>query len=172
MREAVTSTVSVKKTWRCDADRVLKRSGKIFRSAMRISQLNILVTMFNQGVSKRSRKKPNETPLPNGVDTDNGDNESENSQPIAVDSSLKGTEKDESAFEAEDPAYTTKVKDSYSQPSQLLVNFYSMGASEAFEMIVTAEEQIERLGKLLINFHEGKRSSVAHTRKCSNECSM
>ena len=47
------------------------------------------------------------------------------------------------------------------EDKQVVFNFYASEAQEAFEFVITDEEQIERLGKRLLKFSEGANRSRA-----------
>ena len=51
---------------------------------------------------------------------------------------------------------------------QLVFNFYSTGASEAVEMIVTDEEQVERNGRTILSYADGEARAIAIRRFCKN----
>lgn len=67
----------------------------------------------------------------------------------------------------------------YSQPApkasgyapdarQLVFNFYSVEASEAIEMIITDEEQLDRLGRTILSYADGEARAIAVRRFCKN----
>jgi hypothetical protein len=67
----------------------------------------------------------------------------------------------------------------YSQPApkasgyapdarQLVFNFYSVEASEAIEMIVTDEDQVDRLGRAILSYADGEARAIAVRRFCKN----
>ncbi len=90
-------------TIRSTAEAVLKRPGKLFRTAMVIGRLECVVTLYQQNAP--------------GADV----------------SSAKG--------------YVEK---------QLIVNVYARAASEATEIIITDQEQTERIGRTVASFPEGE----------------
>jgi hypothetical protein len=82
------------KSTRSNADRTIKRPGKLFKNAMKISKIELIVSLFSQ-------------PLP-------GSNE-----------------------------------------VQLVVNFYSVAVSESFELVLTQDQQIDRVGRTVMSCPEG-----------------
>ena len=89
---------------RSTAEKVIKRHGKVFRGAMKITEIDCLVTVYAQPAPKTSE---------------------------------------------------------YNNEKQLVFNFYSTQASEAFEMLVTDDEQRERIGKTLLSLPDGDIRSTA-----------
>ena len=82
------------KSTRSNADRTIKRPGKLFKNAMKISKLELIVSLFSN-------------PLP-------GSNE-----------------------------------------TQLVINFYSVAISESNEMVLTQDQQIDRVGRTVASCPEG-----------------
>ena len=82
------------KSTRSNADRTIKRPGKLFKNAMKISNLELIVSLFSNA--------------------------------------LPGTNE-----------------------IQLVVNFYSVSISESFEMVLTQDDQINRVGRTVVSCPEG-----------------
>jgi len=51
-KESLGATVAEKNTWRSSADRSIKRTGKLFRAGVRISNLELIVTVFSNVAPK------------------------------------------------------------------------------------------------------------------------
>lgn len=167
---AATQQVTGEKlTWRSGADRVIKRSGKIFRSAMRISKLELLVTLYVQDVpqSVTLNKELEEGGGGKGTDEsknaedggedggyEEGDGDAEDLKRKKEEREKKKKEEDFEVYVPEEPK------------KQLICNFYSTHASEATELVVSEEEQIKRLGKPLLEFTEGIIRATAVRRFC------
>ena len=99
-----------KKSWRSSAERVIRRPGKLFRSGVRISGHELVLTCYTQ-------------PVPRST-----------------------------AYNADD--------------KQIVFNFYAKEVSEAYEFVITDDEQIERLGKKILDFPQGSGRSAAIRRLC------
>lgn len=105
-----------KTSWRSSADRVNKRPGKLFRSALKINSLELVVTFYSQVTTK--------TISTDGVE-------------------VEGTTISDTKIER------TVVC------NHLIANFYSVAASEAFELLVTEDEQVERIKRPAAKYEEG-----------------
>ena len=99
-----------KSSWRSSAERVIRRPGKMFRSAVRVSGLELVLTVYTQ-------------PKPSSQ------------------------------------SYNADEK-------QVIFNLYAKDVSEAFEFVVQDEEQVERVGKRLVDFAQGAARSAAIRRMC------
>ena len=100
---AAVAVASTKGITRSSAEAVLKRPGKLFRTAMVIGKLECVVTLYQ--------------------------------------SDVPGQDKNTAS------GYVAK---------QLVVNVYSRAASEATEIVITDQEQIERIGRTISSFPEGE----------------
>jgi len=101
---AATAVATGKGVNRSTAEAILKRPGKLFRTAMVIGALECVVTLYQ--------------------------------------SDVPGQDKTKSAS-----GYVAK---------QLIVNVYARAASEATEIVITDQEQVERIGRTIISFPEGE----------------
>jgi len=101
---AATAVATGKGISRSTAESILKRPGKLFRTAMVIGKLECVVTLYQSEVPGQDKTK-----------TASG--------------------------------YVAK---------QLIVNVYARSASEATEIVITDQEQVERIGRTIISFPEGE----------------
>lgn len=127
-----------KNSWRSSADRINKRPGKIFRSALRINSLELVVTMYSQ--TSKKAVAPTEDAGPPGVSI--GDAEGAEN----ADGAVPGTK--------------------YVELKQIIANFYSVAASEAYELLITEEEQIARVKRPIMSFEDGAIRAAAIRRLC------
>lgn len=114
-KEITTATVSKEATKisdRSSADRVIKRDGKLFRSVLRVSKYDLLVSVYgpsSEFIAAANARNDNDNPL------------------------LR----------------------------QIIFNFYSPAVSEAAEVAVSEQDQIDRIGKPVLHFTEGTIRSAA-----------
>lgn len=165
MKQASTALASTKMSWRSSSDRVIKRPGKLFRSALRISRIEVVVTMYalpdvavrhasgeeaERDAAEEARGKEG---LPRGAE---------------------GEEEAQLSREDVQQAATAEISNAGQSLGgvvgnaglHLVCNFYSRAASESTEVVVTDEEQTERIGKPLLRFPDGAVRAAAARRLC------
>ena len=120
-KKATGAQAGDKNTWRSSADRIHKRNGKIFRAGVRISNLELIVTVFMHVPTKEEEKALQNTLL----------------------------EQDLEALK-----------------NQIVVNFYSSAACEAFEIVVDDKDQRERVGKAILEYPVGPVRATAIRNLC------
>ena len=126
-----------KNSWRSSADRTNKRPGKIFRSALRVNALELVVTIYSQTTMKAIAPTEGAEAISGGTNADGGE-------------------------DGEGAAPGTK----YIELKQIIANFYSVAASEAYELLVTEDEQIARVKRPIMSFEEGVIRAAAIRRLC------
>lgn len=175
MREATATIDSSKKAWRATAESVVKRKGKLFRSAVRISEMELIVTMYAAAnppllVQKSAReqevREEEEEEQEDASEEQTPDASPTSSRPASA-AALVGDPNCKEVVNQEHGDLGLRMAgDKGGQNQSLVVNFYSMLASEAAEFVITEEEQVERIGRTIFRFAEGTERATAARRLC------
>lgn len=134
-----------KKSIRAPADQVIKRPGKLFRSAMRISLLDLVVTVFAYTPANKENAKG--TPVAKPTESED--------------------QAEESAEKKKDGTDATEAAAAESEETGLIFNFYAPICSESVDVFVSDKTQVSYLGKRLMNFPEGFPRSMAIRKLCN-----
>jgi hypothetical protein len=160
IKHATTEVVAAKGSWRASADRVVRRVGKIFRSMVRISGIQVLATVYMQPTLVRKRMPGSETTTAAG-DHDDFHGGVDGAVVTAEEAHANEAERNQLMAGGDAGHYLAGTGGPAAESLQLIVNLYASECSEAAELVVSRDEQIQRLGKAVLEHNEGSVRAAA-----------